>query len=98
MTFLPKFNTAVEDFIPDLRKALNDNVNADFAVSFSELYMRDNFFYLFLGLAFEANYTKYFPEVAHIFEFEWCESNRVVYPQRVSASQFHWSRNMNLTI
>jgi len=95
MVYLPPFNTQLKEYFPKVQEAIKENVDADFAVAFSELYMRDHFIYVFVGLTFERGITNYLPGAAHIFEFEWCKSMEVIYPRRVSTSNFH---RLNLTL
>jgi len=89
LDYLPTFNKELEEYFPMIMKALEENSQADFAVSFSELYTVDSLIYVFVGVTFHGDFYGNLPGGAHIFEFEWCETMQVVYPRRVSASNFH---------
>lgn len=87
---LPKFDTKLETYFSSVMDSLNKNNHADFAISFSDLYAKDEFVYLFIGISFSGDNHYSMLSGTHIFEFEWCDSMLIFYPRRVSAPSFHF--------
>lgn len=75
-----------QDFI---REKLNDNPEINYAIQFSNLYIRRNKIYLSVSMHYYVNYN---PDAIfggyQMYEFEWCESMGWVYPKRVSSDAF----------
>ncbi|TVQ42570.1 MAG: hypothetical protein EA362_12935 [Saprospirales bacterium] len=88
LEYLPKFDTQLEKYFPSVMDAIHDNKEADFAISFSDLYEKDDFIYLFIGITFYGDSHYGLLSGAHIFEFEWCDNIQIYYPRRVSAPTF----------
>lgn len=99
LEILPPFGMDTLKGIPILENPLGESDEPEIAVLFSNIYQNQNSLYIKVGIAHNKN--KWFSSItssAHIFEFEWCESVKVVYPRKVTGPYFHSNPNSRETI
>lgn len=78
---------------------LRDSGEGRFVVAFSGLYKHEKHYYLELVVGYHQYFNPVlFSKASYIFEFEWCDSRKIMYPMRTVDETFSFQLEQNFPI